>query len=226
MAASLQASAAGQFERKIIWNSNLFKKTPQLSLPQTDSIGQIIHMWSSCMWSHRVFEGPSRDEQTFIHPRMQCWSPIGTNFPPKSDLETEPLNMVNVNASISGWKEEGWEEALLLTKSEHFHFFATPSTSQTSHRYNHEWFGKDGMKKRSQSLGFPQLEDVQQPMFHHRTKEGWRDTSKDRQKSDLCCEKNCSPSQTEQWTIKKKSQRHLTGSWFQKWGFSSWLGMR
>lgn len=104
--------------------------------------------------------------------------------------------------------------------------FATPSTSQTSHRYNYDWFGKDGMKERSQSLGFPQLEDVQQPMFHHRTKEGWRDTSKDRQKSDLCCEKNCSPSQTEQWTIKKKSQRHLTGSWFQKWGFSSWLGMR
>lgn len=120
MAASLQASAAGQFERKIIWNSNLFKKTPQLSLPQTDSIGQIIHMWSSCMRSHRVFEGPSRDEQTFIHPRMQCWSPIGTDFPPKSDLETEPLNVVNVNASISGRKEEGWEEALLLTKSEHF----------------------------------------------------------------------------------------------------------
>lgn len=74
-------------------------------------------MGSSCLKSHGVFEGPPREEVKNLHlltdvmPMTQRYK-FATQ---KSDPETQMENMAPLSPSTSGWEEEGWEEAFLVT---------------------------------------------------------------------------------------------------------------
>lgn len=88
-------------------------------------------MGSSCLKSHGVFEGPPRQEQTFVYSRTRCRRPTGTNLPPRKVIQKHRwrIRPLSVLAHLAGKRKAGRKPSPVPVLSS-----ATPNTPKTSPR--------------------------------------------------------------------------------------------